>query len=116
MQPAGHGQHGDQGRRGDRVSWGVAFSPIPEQANSFAYRAMEQHKRIVSEVYAGVAAFAAVTDSDCWPSFAGLVRGHCGRDLHRDRDPLVWDPGPVAGLSDGLLLACVAAAMAGAIG
>jgi hypothetical protein len=32
----------------------VAFSPIPERANRFAYRDMEQHKRIVSEAYAGI--------------------------------------------------------------
>jgi hypothetical protein len=31
-----------------------AFSLIPERANRFAYRDMEQHKRIVREAYAGV--------------------------------------------------------------
>jgi hypothetical protein len=42
----------DRGRNASEGKW--AFSPIPERANSFAYRDMEQHKRIVSEAYAGV--------------------------------------------------------------
>ena len=42
----------DRGRNASGGKW--AFSPIPERANSFAYRDMEQHKRIVSEAYAGV--------------------------------------------------------------
>ena len=42
----------DRGRNASGGKW--AFSLIPERANSFAYRDMEQHKRIVSEAYAGV--------------------------------------------------------------
>jgi ABC-type transporter Mla MlaB component len=78
----------DRGRNASGGKW--AFSPIPERANSFAYRDMEQHKRIVSEAYAGVGwrvpqlleQAPALTISERWDASVAIatVRGEIDID------------------------------------